>query len=122
MRRAARLLGTVLLAAGLLGLAWTVTVWRWQDPFTALYTDYEQAKLGRSLDRQIDTYRRDHRRAESTVVRERQLVAAAAAAERRQAKVGQALGRIIVPRMGLDMVVVNGTDEATLEKGPGHYL
>jgi sortase A len=122
MRRAARLLGTVLLAAGFLGLAWTVTVWRWQDPFTALYTHYEQAKLGRSLDRQIDTFRREHRRAESTVVRERQLVAAAAAAERRQAKVGQALGRIIVPRMGLDMVVVNGTDEATLEKGPGHYL
>src|SRR5436305_12485997 len=122
MRLAARILGTILLAAGLLGLAWTITVWRWQDPFTALYTHYEQAKLERSLDRQISAYRVSHRRIESTVVREQRLVAAAAAAERRSVKVGQAIGRIIVPRMGLNMVVVNGTDEGSLEKGPGRYL
>ena len=122
MRRAARVLGTVLLAAGLLGVAWTITVWRWQDPFTAIYTHYEQAKLDQSLDRQISAYRATHRRVESTVVREQRVVAAAAAAERRRAKVGEALGRIVVPRMGLDMVVVNGTDEGTLKKGPGRYL
>jgi sortase A len=122
MRRTTRFLGTLLLAAGLLGLAWTVTVWRWQDPVTALYTHYEQAKLDRSLDRQIRSYRVAHRRSESTVVRERQLVAAAAAAERLRAKPGAPIGRIIVPRMGLNMVVVNGTDEETLKKGPGHYL
>src|SRR5947208_8737585 len=122
MGRAARILGTLLLAAGLLGLAWTVSVWRWQDPFTALYTHYEQAKLDRSLERQISVYRVAHRRSESTVLRERRLVAAAAAAERNQAKPGQAIGRIIVPRMGLNMVVVNGTDEESLKKGPGRYL
>ena len=122
MGRAARILGRLLLAAGVLGLAWTITVWRWQDPFTALYTHYEQAKLERSLDREIKAFRGEHRRAESIVVRERRFVAAAAAADRRQAKVGQALGRIIVRRMGLNMVVVNGTDEETLKKGPGHYL
>src|SRR5690348_2315936 len=109
MGRTARILGTLLLAAGVLGLAWTVTVWRWQDPFTALYTHYEQAKLA-------------HRRSESTVLREQRLVAAAAAAERHRAKAGEAIGRIIVPRMGLNMVIVNGTDEESLKKGPGHYL
>src|SRR4029079_4191812 len=36
--------------------------------------------------------------------------------------VGQAIGRLIVPRMGLNVVVVNGTDHETLKKGPGHYL
>jgi sortase A len=122
MGRAARILGTLLLTAGLLAGAWTVTVWRWQDPFTALYTHYEQAKLDNSLNRQIKTYRVAHRRAESTVLREQRLVAAAAAAERRRAKAGEAIGRIIVPRMGLDMVIVNGTDEESLKKGPGHYL
>jgi sortase A len=122
MRPAARILGILLLAAGLLGLAWTVTVWRWQDPVTALYTHYEQAKLERSLDRQIKTYRVSHRRTEPTVLREQRLVAAAAAAERRRAQPGEAIGRIIVPRMGLDMVIVNGTDEESLKKGPGHYL
>lgn len=122
MRRVARHLGLVLIVAGALGLAWTITVWRWQDPFTAVYTHYEQAKLGRSLDRQITAYRVGHRRAESSVLREERLVAEAAAAERRSARVGQAIGRIIVPRMGLDMVIVNGTDEETLKKGPGRYL
>src|SRR5438093_2385 len=122
MGRAARILGTLLLVAGLLGIAWTVTVWRWQDPVTALYTRYEQAKLDRSLDRQIKAYRLTHRRSESTVLREQRLVAAAAVAERRRTKAGQAIGRIIVPRMGLNMVIVNGTDEESLKKGPGHYL
>jgi sortase A len=122
MGRAARVLGSLLLAAGLLGLAWTITVWRWQDPFTALYTHYEQAKLARSLDREIITFRVRHRRAESTVVREQRIVAADAALERRDVKAGQPIGRIIVPRMGLNMVVVNGTDEESLKKGPGHYV
>ena len=117
MSRAARVTGTVLLVAGLLGLAWALTVWRWQDPFTALYTHREQAHLARSLDRQIGAYRPARGGAD-----EAGAVASAAAAERRRARVGQPLGRLIVPRMGLDMVVVNGTDEETLKKGPGRYL
>src|SRR5207253_10140358 len=44
-----------------------------------------------------------------------------AARYRRTLKVGQALGRIRVPRLGLNMVVVTGTDESSLEKGPGWY-
>ena len=35
---------------------------------------------------------------------------------------GQAIGRIIIPRLGLNMVLVNGTDEASLERGPGRDL
>jgi sortase A len=35
---------------------------------------------------------------------------------------GQAIGRIIVHRLGLKMVLVNGTDDATLKKGPGRDL
>ena len=33
---------------------------------------------------------------------------------------GEALGRIEVPRLGLDLVVFEGVSEATLRKGPGH--
>jgi len=122
MRRTGRALGVVLLAAGLLVLAWTITVWRWQDPFTALYTHWEQAKLARSLDRQIESFHPSFNRQELSIAREQRLVADEAATERRDARVGQAIGRIIVPRMGLNMVVVNGTDHETLKKGPGRYL
>jgi sortase A len=107
----------LLVAAGLLVAAWTITTWRWQDPFTALYTHWEQAKLARSLDRQIETFR--PARHELSVA---QSIAADAARERRDAGRGQAIGRLIVPRMGLNMVVVNGTDHETLKKGPGRYL
>jgi sortase A len=128
MRRSARILGTVLAVAGVLGLAWVITVWRWQDPFTALYTHYEQGKLSKLLESEFKAYRpplRDlasRRSAEHSRASDEQEVAAAAARFRREAKVGQAIGRIIVPRLGLNMVVVNGTDEASLEKGPGRYL
>jgi len=42
MRRAGRILGTLMILAGVLTLAWVVVVWRWQDPFTAIYTHIEQ--------------------------------------------------------------------------------
>jgi sortase A len=34
---------------------------------------------------------------------------------------GNAIGILVIPRMHLDMVVVQGVDSASLEKGPGHY-
>ena len=33
----------------------------------------------------------------------------------------EAIGRIEIPRIDLDIVVVQGTDTASLQKGPGHY-
>lgn len=34
---------------------------------------------------------------------------------------GAAIGRIDIPAIGIDMIVVQGTDAAALAKGPGHY-
>lgn len=34
---------------------------------------------------------------------------------------GAAIGRIVIPAIGLDMVVVQGTNAGALAKGPGHY-
>jgi sortase A len=50
---------------------------------------------------------------------ERRQVSADAARLRRTAKTGAAIGRIVIPRIGLNMVLVNGTDHETLKKGPG---
>ncbi|MBA3690390.1 MAG: class E sortase [Actinobacteria bacterium] len=35
---------------------------------------------------------------------------------------GTAYAEIVIPRIDLDMIVVEDTDEAALEKGPGHYV
>ena len=122
MRRAARLLGTVLVVAGVLTLAWTVTVWRWQDPLTAAYTHYQQHRLAVTLDREFATFRAARTRAHEAVAVERRRLASDAARFRRTATIGQPIGRIVIPRIGLKIVLVNGTDHDTLKKGPGRDL
>ena len=56
MRRLARITGALMVVAGVLTLAWAVVVWRWQDPFTALYTHWQQSQLSASLDHQFAAY------------------------------------------------------------------
>jgi sortase A len=34
---------------------------------------------------------------------------------------GQAYAELVIPKLDLDMIVVQGTDEESLKKGPGHY-
>jgi sortase A len=122
MRRFARLLGVFLTAVGLLGLVWVIVVWRWQDPFTALYTTWEQHKLAQQLRHELATDPGPKLARAQSLTAEARAIERAAARFRQSAATGQAIGRIIVPRLGLNMVVVNGTDEASLRRGPGRDL
>ncbi len=123
MRRIVRIAGTALVVAGALMLVWVVVVWRWQDPFTAAYTHWKQHQLASSYDRRFVAYRPSP--TPSTTISP---TVAARALEREARRYrlgsgrGQAIGRIRVPRLGLNMIFVNGTDEASLEKGPGRDL
>ena len=122
LRRFARLSGILLTAVGLLGLVWVLVVWRWQDPFTALYTTWQQHKLAQQLQHELaDRPEPKFVRGESLAA-EAHAIELAAARFRRTAAVGQAIGRIVVPRLGLNMVLVNGTDDTSLERGPGRDL
>ena len=56
MRRLARILGTLMIAAGALTLVWVVVVWRWEDPFTALYTHVQQGRLAHAYDRRAAAF------------------------------------------------------------------
>ena len=124
MRQLVRISGAVLVGAGVLGLAWALLVWQWQDPITALYTTYQQHRLASSYNQTFDAYRA----AEVPVVNhavnvraEQQLIAQEARRYRQSLKRGRAVGRLKVPRLGLSIIVVTGTDESSLEKGPGWY-
>ena len=118
-RRILRVSGTAMLAAGVLVLVWVLVVWRWQDPFTALYTTWKQHQLSQSYERRVDAFG-----APSFAVTAKSGVTdaqirATARRYRVESKRGQAVGRLRVPRLGLNMVVVDGTDESSLKKGPG---
>ncbi|HZO63069.1 MAG TPA: class E sortase [Gaiellaceae bacterium] len=130
MRRVVRLGGTLMIFAGLLTVAWVIVVWQWQDPFTALYTKYEQHKLASKFTHQFAAYREPASVRPVTTLpdgtvsvdSEKRRVAAAAAAYRRTLRQGQPVGRLIVPRLGLKSIVVNGTDHDDLTKGPGREM
>jgi sortase A len=106
------------------GLAWALLVWQWQDPITALYTTYQQHKLAASYNQTFDAYRA----APVPVVNhsvdlrvEQQLIEREARRYRQTLKEGKPVGRLTVPRLGLSIIVVTGTNESSLEKGPGWY-
>jgi sortase A len=120
MRRAARILGTLMIVGGVLTLAWAVLVWRWQDPFTALYTHWQQGKLADSYKHLVAEYRPAP--VKPDLAAERRAIRREATAFRHAMKSGSAIGRIRIGRVGLNMVLVNGTDHDTLTKGPGRDL
>jgi sortase A len=110
----------LLVAGGVLMLVWVVIVWRWQDPFTAIYTHFQQARLSHAYERRAAAFH--PRSANGKLAAVEHAVAQEAAAYRRTLHRGDPVGRIKIGRIGLDMVVVQGTDEETLKKGPGHYI
>lgn len=114
MRRALRALGTLMIAGGVLALVWALVVWRWEDPVTSLYTAYEQRELSSGLDERFERYERPGR---PTVDLER--VAEDARRYRRETAIGDGFGRLEVPRLGLRMVLVYGTEPEPLKRGPG---
>lgn len=125
---------SLLIGAGVLGLVWVVLVWQWQDPFTALYTTWQQHELQGQLDRlvarqqpvrlaaqatSLQNTQSARQKREARIRAERQSVARAATAFQRSAVQGQAVGRIVIPRIGLNVILVDGTDESALTRGPG---
>jgi sortase A len=120
--RAMRLLGTAIIVAGLMLLAWSFVVWRWNDPITSLYTRWEQHRLERELVTLTEEEARVPIPTGTSSTNVPAFVARRAAHARRQAPVGGAIGRISIPRLGVDMVLVNGTDAAALRRGPGRDL
>jgi sortase A len=120
-RRVARITGTLMLVGGVAVLLWVLVVWRWEDPFTGLYTTWKQHQLSQSYDRRVKAYRlpEPSSKAAATHVVSAGQIRAEARRYRLTSKRGEAIGRLRVPRLGLKMVVVDGTDHDSLTKGPG---
>ena len=55
-RRARRVAANVVLVIGVGVLVWTFVVWQWNDPFTSLYTRWEQHKLAATHEKIVKEY------------------------------------------------------------------
>lgn len=117
-------LGTLLLVIGLGVLAWAATVYLWKDPFTTAYTAYEQRRLESNLEREFENWRPSRQ----PVVQNgqpkprRDDISAEAKRFRLASGDGDAIARLRVPRLDLNLVVVNGTGSGDLRRGPGRHL
>lgn len=117
MRRVARITGSLMIVAGVAAVAWVVVVWQWQDPFTAVYTKWKQHQLASQYQKRVEAFSAPI--ATTSLADERRSIAREAKRYRASSTRGEAIGRIRIPRMGVNMVLVNGTDHETLKKGPG---
>ena len=118
---------------GAASILWALVVWKWQDPFTAVYTAYEQRQLASRYEKRLATYHLPPIREQGTaqpgiaqpgiaqpsIATEQRRIALAARRYRLSLKQGDPLGRIKVRRLGLNAVLVAGTDHGSLTKGPG---
>lgn len=122
MRRALRALSTVLIVAGVLLVLDAGATVLWQEPVTALTTQIEQDRLGDDLSRlESAAPTALEVRALQGLRTTRRRVAFLARDLARSAPPGSAVGRIRMPTIGADFVVVNGAAPADLRKGPGIY-
>jgi sortase A len=123
-RRVVRTVGTLMVVAGTLLLAWALLVWRWQDPFTALYTRWQQRELADEYEQRFERFERfiAPKPAPAPAVRiSPRRIAAMARRYRLSLQEGDPIGRIKIPRLDVNMIVVDGTKTDTLKKGPARH-
>jgi sortase A len=99
--RVMQVVGGLFLIAGLAIAAWQA----WELWGTGLTTKRIQADLRPGIEAKVDSKRPSQAPAPEEVVK----------------VPGRAVAILVIPRMDLDMVVVEGTGTEPLKRGPGHY-
>lgn len=121
MHRPLRILSTALITAGVIVLCDAVLTLVWQEPVSAAYASLQQSRAGDELDELesefdpgdvgfLDSNASEEARARVLAKRFQQTIGK-----------GDPIGRVKIDSIGLDTVLMNGTDTATLQKGPGRY-
>jgi sortase A len=120
--RVMRALAVTLIVLGVLALVDALITVVWQEPLTALYATIVQDHLSgelRAVERAAPTP--VERRALASLPDEQARISYLAGELERRARDGAAVGRILIPRVGADYVMVAGTDTGDLIRGPGIY-
>jgi sortase A len=92
-----RFVASVMMVSGILLISDAGATLLWQEPVSAYFSQRQQVKLEKAL---VDPPAR--------VVHKEPLR-------------GDALGKVLIPSIGVSEYVVEGTDADNLRKGPGHY-
>ena len=111
-----------LITAGLVVIADVATTLAWKEPVSTVYGSIQQGKAEDQLAELESEFpaRADLREVEH-VEEIRKKVEILAGLFAKRVHKGEAIGRLRIPSIDLDVVAVQGTDTASLQKGPGHY-
>lgn len=123
MRRLFHILSIALITAGVVVVADVAVTLAYKEPLSSIYGSIKQAEAESQLD-DLEAVYPTHadRRAVARVMNSKRRLKILARRFAATAETGQPIGRIEAPAMdGLNAVVVQGTDTASLQRGPGHY-
>lgn len=123
MHRLLRILSTALITAGVVLLADIGITLLYEEPLSSIYASVQQHNAENELEQTEANYpNRADQRAVARIRNRKRKIATLARRFGAKAESGEAIGRLRAPTMGdLDIVVVQGTDTASLQKGPGHF-
>lgn len=128
VRRVLHILSVALITAGLVVLADVGMTLAWKEPVSTIYGTIQQGKAEGELDRlqerflaapEVKELAEEAPQTNPREITRRAHNLADLFAE--QVTTGEGIGRILIDGIGVDDVVVEGTDTATLQKGPGRY-
>jgi sortase A len=120
MRRLARATGFLLALGGALILVWAVAVWQWQDPITLVVNKRYQSRLASAYEERVREFPQRVPRGEARPTKATRITQFALAERfRKRTDEGDPIGRLIVPRLDLRVMVAYGVETDTLKKGPG---
>jgi sortase A len=123
VRRLFHILSIALITAGVVVVADVAVTLAYKEPLSSIYGSIKQAEAESQLD-DLEAVYPTHadRRAVARVMNPKRRLRILARRFAATAETGQPIGRIEAPAMdGLNAVVVQGTDTASLQRGPGHY-
>lgn len=122
MRRLIRDISSVLIISGLLLVLDACVTLIWQEPVTAVIALVKHSEINqRFLSFKSAPLSLLDRHALVSLRTTEQRISYLARREQRQVTTGSAIGRIEIGKIGASFDIVQGTDEGSLEKGPGHY-
>jgi sortase A len=121
MTRLLRILSIALITAGLVLLADIGVTLVYEEPVSSVYAAIQQNRAESELDEAEASYpSRADRRAVARLRSRKRKIATLARRFGAKAEEGEAIGRIRSSAMDLDTIMVQGTDTASLQIGPGH--
>jgi sortase A len=121
MRRALTILSTALITAGAVALADVGVTLAWEEPVSSIYGAIQQGRAEGELDDLERSFLAERSLPDVQGLTDVKAARKLADSFEGKLETGNGMGRIEIPAIGLDAVIVQGTDTAALRKGPGHY-